>query len=77
MPALIVSKRMVHKKGVWNPTPRVRNVASAQAQGSRHLFYALLDSRRLEVPANVEVRKCRKALLIDADPGMMTGEGLN
>ena len=24
----------MHKKGVWNPTPCARNVASAQAQGS-------------------------------------------
>src|SRR5438132_2046302 len=30
----------VHKKGVWNPTPCARNVAPAQAQGSRHLFCA-------------------------------------
>src|SRR5438132_1890504 len=32
----------VHKKGVWNPTPCARNVAPAQAQGSRHLFCAKL-----------------------------------
>src|SRR4029077_10128104 len=34
------SQMAMHKKGVWNPTPRARNVASAHAQGSRHLFYA-------------------------------------
>ena len=28
------------KKGVWNPTPCARNMASAKAQGSRHLFCA-------------------------------------
>ena len=31
----------LHKKGVWNATPCARNVASAQAQGCRHLFYAV------------------------------------
>ena len=31
---------IVHKKGVWNPTSCAKNVESAQAQGSRHLFCA-------------------------------------
>src|SRR5438445_11151092 len=36
---MLLPYNRAQKKGVWNPTPCARNVASAQAQGSRHLFF--------------------------------------
>src|SRR5438132_5480905 len=36
---MLLPHNRAQKKGVWNPTPCARNVASAQAQGSRHLFF--------------------------------------
>jgi len=38
-------------------------------------FMHLLDSRRLEVRQTSRCGNAAKALLIDADPGMMTTEG--